>query len=140
VIIELFPHHAPRCSLGLVAVKLIFWCLFEGFQRLTQAARIDTSAGTDTQPAKRPAAVDEENARAQVCDSFDLCFIICEFILYSHDSSVHKKPSSVDPSKKIAQLTPSSYATPVAPFVGVTGSTMLSAAEVWEFCWGQLNF
>jgi hypothetical protein len=26
---ELFPHHAPRCSLGLVAVKLIFRHLFE---------------------------------------------------------------------------------------------------------------
>jgi hypothetical protein len=50
---ELFQHHVPRSPLGLVAVKLIFGCLFEAFQRLTQAARTDTSAGADTQPAKR---------------------------------------------------------------------------------------
>jgi hypothetical protein len=41
---------------------------------------------------------------------------------------------SVDPSKKISQPTPSSYATPVAPSAGVTGSTALSAAEAWDFC------
>jgi hypothetical protein len=41
---------------------------------------------------------------------------------------------SVDPSKKITQPTPSSYATPVAPSAGVTGSTALSAAEAWDFC------
>jgi hypothetical protein len=76
----------------------------------------------------------EENARAQVCDSLDLCFIVCEFILYSHDSSVHRKPSPVDSSKKITQPAPSSYATPVAPSAGVTGSTALSAAEAWDFC------
>jgi hypothetical protein len=50
---KLVPHHAPRHSLGLVAVKLIFLCLFEAFQRLTQAVRTDTSAAADTQPAKR---------------------------------------------------------------------------------------
>jgi hypothetical protein len=50
---ELFPHHAPHCSLGLVAVKLIFECLFEALQRLTQTAKINTSARADTQPAKR---------------------------------------------------------------------------------------
>jgi hypothetical protein len=63
-----------------------------------------------------------------------LCFIICEFILYSHDSSVHRKPSPADPSKKITQPTPSSYATPVTPSVGVTSSTTLSAVEAWDFC------
>jgi hypothetical protein len=26
---ELFPHHAPRHSLGLVATRLVFWHLFE---------------------------------------------------------------------------------------------------------------
>jgi hypothetical protein len=41
---------------------------------------------------------------------------------------------TADPSKKITQPTPSSYATPVAPSVGVTGSTGLSAAEAWDFC------
>jgi hypothetical protein len=34
-----------------------------------------------------------------------------------------------DPSKKISQPTPSSYANLVAPFAGVTGSTTLSATE-----------
>jgi hypothetical protein len=115
---ELFPHHAPRRSLGLVAVRLIFWRLFEAFQCLTQAARIDTSAGADTQPDKRPWA---PPMRRMLFD--------WEFILYSHDSSVHRKPSPADPSKKIIHPTPSSYATPVAPSVGVTGSTTLSVAE-----------
>jgi hypothetical protein len=77
---------------------------------------------------------DEENAHAQVVDSLDLCFIICELILYSHDSSVHRKLSFTDSSKKITQPTPSSYATPVTPSVGVTGSTTLSVAEAWDFC------
>jgi hypothetical protein len=49
---ELFPHHAPRRSLGLVAARLIFWRLFEAFQHLTQAARTNASARADTQPAK----------------------------------------------------------------------------------------
>jgi hypothetical protein len=63
-----------------------------------------------------------------------MCFIVCEFILYSHDSSVHRKPSPTDPSKKITQPVPSSYATLVAPSKGVTGFTTLSAAEAWDFC------
>jgi hypothetical protein len=50
---KLFLHHVPRCSPGLVAVKLVFGCLFEALQCLTQAAEIDTSARADTQPAKR---------------------------------------------------------------------------------------
>jgi hypothetical protein len=50
---ELFPHHAPRRSLGLVAARLVFWRLFEAFQQLTQAAKTDTSAGADTQPTKQ---------------------------------------------------------------------------------------
>jgi hypothetical protein len=62
-----------------------------------------------------------------------LYFIICEFILYCHDSSVCRKPSSADPSKKITQPSSSSYATPVSPFAGVTGSTMLFAAEAWDY-------
>jgi hypothetical protein len=45
-----------------------------------------------------------------------------------------------DPSKKITQPAPSSYATPVAPSVGVTGSTVLSAAEAWDFCWQTAKF
>jgi hypothetical protein len=50
---ELFPHPAPCCSLGLVAVKLVFGRLFEALQCPTQATQIDTSAGADTLPAKR---------------------------------------------------------------------------------------
>jgi cytochrome b561 len=50
---ELFPHHSPHCSLGLVVVKLVFMRLFEALQRPTQAAQINTSVGADTQPAKR---------------------------------------------------------------------------------------
>jgi hypothetical protein len=49
----LFPHHAPRSYSGLVEVKLIFWRLFEALQYPAQAAQMDTSAGADTQPAKR---------------------------------------------------------------------------------------
>jgi hypothetical protein len=45
---ELFLHHAPHCSLGLIAVKLIFGRLFEALQRLTKAVTINTSAGADT--------------------------------------------------------------------------------------------
>jgi hypothetical protein len=47
---------------------------------------------------------------------------------------VYKKPLSTNPSKKITQPTPSSYATLVAPSTGVTGSTALFAAEAWDFC------
>jgi hypothetical protein len=50
---KLFPHHVPYCSLGLVAAKLVFRRLFEALQCLTQDAKIDTSGGADTQPAKR---------------------------------------------------------------------------------------
>jgi hypothetical protein len=42
VITKLFPHPAPRCSLGLVAAKFVFGCLFEALKRPTQAAQIDT--------------------------------------------------------------------------------------------------
>jgi hypothetical protein len=37
VTIELFPHPAPFCSLGLVAVQLVFGRLFEGLQCPSQA-------------------------------------------------------------------------------------------------------
>jgi hypothetical protein len=45
-----------------------------------------------------------------------------------------------DPLKKITQPAPSSYATPVAPSTGVTGSTALSSAEAWDFCWRAAEF
>jgi hypothetical protein len=54
--------------------------------------------------------------------------------MYSHDSSILRKPLSADPSKKITQPASSSYASPVAPSAGVTGSTTLSAAEAWNYC------
>jgi hypothetical protein len=63
-----------------------------------------------------------------------LYFIVCEFILYSNDSSVYRKPSSADSSKKITKPATSLYATPVSPNAGVTGSTTLSAAEAWDYC------
>jgi hypothetical protein len=50
---KIFPHHAPRWFLGLVATRLVSWRLFEVFPRLAQAVRTDTSAGADTQLAKR---------------------------------------------------------------------------------------
>jgi hypothetical protein len=50
---ELLPHDVPQSCLGLVAVKLIFRRLFEALQHPSQAAKTDTSAGADTQPAKR---------------------------------------------------------------------------------------
>jgi hypothetical protein len=58
-----------------------------------------------------------------------LCFIACEFFLNSHDSSDRRKPSGVDPSKKLAQRASSSHATPVPPSTGVIGSTTMSVAE-----------
>jgi hypothetical protein len=39
-----------------------------------------------------------------------------------------------NPSKKITQPTPSSYATLIAPSAGIAGSTALSATEAWDFC------
>jgi hypothetical protein len=47
---------------------------------------------------------------------------------------------SADPSKKIIQPVPSSYATLVTPPVGVIGSTALSAAKAWDFCWRTAEF
>jgi hypothetical protein len=78
-------------------------------------------------------AANEENARAQVCDIVNLCFIVCDFILYSRDSFVHRKPSPADPMKRVTQPAPSSYAIPIASSVGVTSSSALSAAEAWDF-------
>jgi hypothetical protein len=47
---------------------------------------------------------------------------------------------SVDPSKKITQPAPSSYATPVTPSAGVADSTALSAVEAWDFYWRTAKF
>jgi hypothetical protein len=53
VITVLFPHHAPRSYSGLVEVKLVFGRIFRALQHPAQAIQMDTSAGADTQPAKR---------------------------------------------------------------------------------------
>jgi hypothetical protein len=45
-----------------------------------------------------------------------------------------------DPSKKITQSAPFSYATPIPPSAGVTGSIALSAAEAWDFCRQTVEF
>jgi hypothetical protein len=82
----------------------------------------------------------EENARAQVCDSLDLCFIVYDFILYSHDSSIHRKSSPADPPKRVTPPAPSSHATLVAPSVGVIGSGALSAVEAWDFYQRTVEF
>jgi hypothetical protein len=56
------------------------------------------------------------------------------FFLNAHDSSDRRKPSTADPSQKLAQRVSSSHATPVAPSAGVTGSTTLSVVEAWDYC------
>jgi hypothetical protein len=99
---ELFPYHAPRRSLGLVAVRLVFLAPIWSFSMPHSGCQDrHFSWGWHSASQKTSGNVDEENACGQVCDSLDLCFTIYEFILYSHDSSVNRKPSSVDPSKKL---------------------------------------
>jgi hypothetical protein len=138
---EFLPHHVPQSPMGLVAVKLVFERLFEAFQCPSQAARTDTSAGADAQPGKRlQAPLMRRMLMRQVCDDLDSYFIVCEFILYSDDSSICRKPSSADPLKKITKPATSSYATPVAPSVGVTSSTTSSVAEPWDYCWQTAEF
>jgi hypothetical protein len=131
---ELFLYHAPHCSLGLVAVKLVFRCLFEALQCLTQATKINTSAWANTQPAKRLWVLLMRRMLTPKFVTVDLCFIACEFFLNSQDSSDRRKPSVADPSKKLAQRASSSHATPVASSTGVTSSTTLSATEAWDYC------
>jgi hypothetical protein len=83
----LFSHHAPHCSLDLVAIKLIFGCLFEALQRLTQAARIDTSVGADTQPAKRLQAPPMRRMLAPRYVTVLICallFVTLSYILMIH--------------------------------------------------------
>jgi hypothetical protein len=56
VITKLHSYHGSRNRLNLVAVNLAFRHLFEAFQHVSQAIRTDTTAGADTQPAKKPRA------------------------------------------------------------------------------------
>jgi hypothetical protein len=131
---ELFPHHAARRSLGFVAAMLVFWRLFEAFQCLAQAARTDTLAGADTELAKRLRAPPMRRMLAHRYVTVLTCallYVNLFYILMIHLSI--EKPSPVDPSKKVTQSAPSSYANSVAPSVGVIGFTTLSAAEAWDF-------
>jgi hypothetical protein len=54
VITELPSYHGSHNRLNLVTVNLAFGRLFEVFQHASQAIRTDTTAGADTQPAKKP--------------------------------------------------------------------------------------
>jgi hypothetical protein len=55
--IELPPYHGPRSLLDLVAIEIVFGCLFEAFQHTSQAISTGTSAGADTQLAKKARAL-----------------------------------------------------------------------------------
>jgi hypothetical protein len=74
---ELFPHHAPRSSPGLVEVKLIFRHLFEALQHPAQAAQIDTSVRADTQPAKRLRAL----SMKKMLTTRYITVLICDLLL-----------------------------------------------------------
>jgi hypothetical protein len=131
---ELFPHHAPRSSPGLVEVKLVFRCLFEALQHPAQVAQMDTSAGADTQSAKMLRVLPMRKMLMTKYITVFTCALLLVTFLNSHDSFVRKKPSATDLSKKLAQPASSSHATPVAPPAGVTGSTTLPTAEAWDYC------
>jgi hypothetical protein len=73
---ELFPHRVPRCSPGLVVVKLVFERLFKALQRPTQAAKINTSAGADIQPAKRLRAPPMRKMLAPRCVTVLTCALL----------------------------------------------------------------
>jgi hypothetical protein len=90
---KLFPHHAPRHSLGLIAVKLIFMCLFEAFQRLTQAVRTDTLAGTDTQPAKSLRALPMRRMLAPRYVTVLTCVLL--FVNLSYTLMIHMSVGSL---------------------------------------------
>jgi hypothetical protein len=51
--IELPPYFESRSPLNLVAIEIIFGRLFEAFQHTSQAISTGTSAGVDTQLAKK---------------------------------------------------------------------------------------
>jgi hypothetical protein len=52
--IELPPFHGPHSPLDLVAIEIIFGCLFEAFQHTSKANDAGTSAGDDTRPQMKP--------------------------------------------------------------------------------------
>jgi hypothetical protein len=56
VITELPSYHWSRNRSKLVSVNLVFGCLFEAFQHISQVIGTDATAGADTQPAKKTRA------------------------------------------------------------------------------------
>jgi hypothetical protein len=95
VITELFPHHAPQHSLGLVAVKLVFGRLFEAFQHLTQDVRTDTSAGADTQPAKRLRVLPMRRMLTPRYMTFLTCALL--FVIFSYTLMIHLPVGNLHP-------------------------------------------
>jgi hypothetical protein len=51
--VELPPYHGPCSPLNLGAIKIIFGCIFEAFQQLSQAAAIGAVAIDVDKPMKR---------------------------------------------------------------------------------------
>jgi hypothetical protein len=51
--IELPPNHGPRSPLDLVTIEIIFGCLFEVFQHVSQDAGTGTSTDIDNPPKKK---------------------------------------------------------------------------------------
>jgi hypothetical protein len=120
--------------MGLVVVQLVFRRQFDALQQPTQAAQIDTSAGADTKPAKRLWVPSMRKMLTPRYVTILTCALLLVTFLNSHDSSVRRKLSAADPSKKLVEPASSSHATPIAPPVGVTGSTTLPTAEAWDYC------
>jgi hypothetical protein len=53
--VELPPFHGPCKPLDLVAIEIIFGCIFEVFQHITQAdAATGVVASGDDRPQKKP--------------------------------------------------------------------------------------
>jgi hypothetical protein len=110
--------------------------------------RWDQNIGWGWHPAdqKISDAVNEKGTHAQVCDDFDMHFIVCEFNLYSDDDAhVCRKSSATEPSKKTiksvtaSQTAPSIITTLIPLPAGVTGSTMMSLLRLGTIVDGRLN-
>jgi hypothetical protein len=102
---------------------------------------INTSAGADSQPAKKLWAPSMKRMLVpKYVTVLTYALLLVNFFLNSHDSSVLRKPSAANPSKNLAQRVSSSHATPVAPSAGLTSFTTLSTAEAWDYCWWTTEF
>jgi hypothetical protein len=84
--INLPPYRGPWRPLDLVAIEIIFGCLFEVFRHVSQDTGTKTSAGDDIQPLKRT----EDNTCAQVTDNSLLvamkliCIMITSLFVGNH--------------------------------------------------------